>query len=228
MALKLPFPFPRFENDNMRNRAITAVVVGVGHVLAVMLIWALRLPTERESIVEEVGNIFFFEASTGERHSGERSGRARPKPLALKHPMVDVSELLQFTLERVATQPRLPESTAPSGTDWQNEITEVASDVIEDARVEAGLAMNRPPPSASLSPLQEKPHTFEWIAQHSHEVIDKHGVPQWVLVQPCESEFLVQKPDCTVELVLPHGILFEFMTEQRDATMQYGGPNAIP
>jgi hypothetical protein len=212
----------------MRNRAITAVVVGLGHVLAVILIWAPRGPTERQSSVPDVGTIFFFPASTGERHSGERSGRARLKSLALKRPKVDVSELLQSTVQSVATQPRLPESTAPSGADWQNEITDVASDVIERARVEAGRAMNRPQRSASFSPLHETPRTFEWIAQHSHEVIDKHGVPQWVLVQPCESEFLVQKPDCIVELVLPHGILFEFMTEQHDATMQYGGPNAIP
>jgi hypothetical protein len=193
-----------------------------------MLIWALRLPTERESIVPEVGAIVFFPASTGEGHSGERSGTARPKPLHLKRAKVDVSELLQSTVQSVATRPRIHDSTALSGAGWQKEITDVASDVIERARVEASRAMNRPPRRASYSPLHEKPHTFEWIRQHSREVIDEHGVPQWVLVQPCASEFLVQKPDCTVELVLPHGILFEFMTEQHDATMQYGGPNAIP
>lgn len=88
--------------------------------------------------------------------------------------------------------------------------------------------MNRPHRSASFLPLYKKPHTLEWIGQHSHEVIDEHGVPQWVLVQPCESEFLVQRPDCTVERVLPHGIYFEYISEQHDATLQYGGPNAIP
>jgi hypothetical protein len=212
----------------MRNRVITAVVVGLGHVVAVMLVWALRLPAERESIVQEVGTISFFPASTSEKHSGDRSGRASLKPLALKRAKVDASELLQSTVQSVATLPRLPESTASSAADWQNEITDVASDVIERARVEAGRAMNHAPRSASFSPLHEKPHTFEWISQHSHQVIDEHGVPQWVLVQPCESEFLVHRPDCTVELVLPHGILFEFMAERHDATLQYGGPNAIP
>jgi hypothetical protein len=229
MAFKLAnSPFPRLYNNKMRNRAITAVVVGLWHVLAVMLILASRLPTERESIVPEVGTIVFFPARTGERHSGERSGRARPKPLDLKRAKPDVSELLKSTVQSVAILPPLPESTAPSVAGWQNEITNVASDVIERARVEAGRAMNRHPRSLSFTPLHEKPHTLEWISQHAHEVIDEHGVPQWVLVQPCESEFLVEKPDCTLERVLPHGILFEYMTEQHDATLRYGGPNAIP
>lgn len=212
----------------MRNRAITAVVVGLGHVLAVMMIWASRLPTDKESIAPEVGTIVFFPERTSERHSGERSDRARLKPLDLKHAKVDVSELLQSTVRGIATLPPLPDSTAASGARWQNEITDVAADVIELARVEAGGEMNRPAHSPSFSPLREKPRTLEWISQHSHEVIDQHGVPQWVLVRPCESEFLAQQPDCTVELLLPHGILFEYMTEQHDATMQYGGPNAIP
>jgi hypothetical protein len=224
----LPFPFPRFETDEMRNRAIIAVVIGLGHVLAVVLIWAPRLPTQRDRIAPEMGAIFFFSASSGERHSGEPGGRARLKPLALKRAHVDMSEVLQATLQSVAVLPRLPESTTSSGAGWQNEITDVAADVIERARVEAGRAMNRLPRSASFSPLHEKPHSFEWISQHSHEVIDEHGVPRWVLVQPCESEFLVQKLDCTVERRLPHGIWFEYISEQHDATLQYGGPNAIP
>jgi hypothetical protein len=211
----------------MRNRAITAVVVGLAHLLAVILIVALRLPTERESIVPEVGNIFFFPTSTGERPSGARS-QERLTPLHLKRANVDVSGLLQSTVQSIATPPRPSDSIVPSGVDWQHEITDVASDVVEYARVQAGRAMNRIPRSASFSPLHEKPHTFEWISQHSHEVIDEHGVPQWVLVQPCESEFLVQNPDCTVERVLPHGIWFEYISEQHDATLQYGGANAIP
>jgi len=141
---------------------------------------------------------------------------------------MDLSELLQTTIPSIATLPPPPESSTRPGIGWRNEITDVASDVIERARVEAGRPMNRPHRSPDFLPLHEKPHTFEWINQHSHEVIDEHGVPQWVLVQPCESEFLVQNPDCTVELVLPHGVLFEYMTEQHDATMQYGGPNAVP
>jgi hypothetical protein len=140
----------------------------------------------------------------------------------------DTSELLQSIITSFATLPPLSELTVPPGIRWQDEITDVASDVTERARVEAGRVMNRPPRSPSYSPLHEKPHTLEWIGQHSHPVIDEHGVPQWVLVQPCESEFLIQKPGCTVERVLPHGILFEYMTEQHDATMQYAGPNAIP
>jgi hypothetical protein len=207
---------------------MTAVIVALGHVVVVMLIWVSRPPTERKNIALDVGTIFLFSASTTERRSGERTVRPTLNPLRLKPPQVDVSELLQSTLSSVATLRPLPEPSAPSGAGWQNAITDVASDVIERARVEAARPMNRPPRSPSFSPLHEKPHTFEWISQHSHEVIDEHGVPQWVLVQPCESEFLVQKPDCTVERVLPHGILFEYMTERHDATMQYGGPNAIP
>jgi hypothetical protein len=138
-------------NYGLLNRAITAVVIGLGHVLAVMLIWAPRLPTERDSIAPEVGAIFFFSTSTGEIHSGERSGGARLKPLAPKRAKVDMSELLQSTLQSIAILPRLPESTASSAAGWQNEITDVASDVIERAHIEDGRAMNRPPRSAGTS-----------------------------------------------------------------------------
>jgi hypothetical protein len=135
---------------------------------------------------------------------------------------------MKSNLPGVVILPPVPESSAPSGVGRYDEISDVASDVIERARVVAGRAMNRPAHSASFSPLHEKPHTLEWISQHSHEVIDEHRVPRWVLIQPCESEFLVQKPDCTIERVLAHGIWFEYMSEQHDATLQYGGPNALP
>jgi hypothetical protein len=212
----------------MRNRVITAVIVGLGHVVVVILIWVTRLPPERKNLALDVGTIFFFSTSSTETRLRERSGRPTVKSLRLKPPKVEVVELLQSTIPSVATLPPPPESSAPFGVDPRNAITDVASDVIERARVEAGRAMNRPHRSPSFLPLYEKPHTLEWISQHSHETIDEHGVPQWVLVQPCESEFLVQKPDCTVERVLPHGILFEYMSERHDATLQYGGPNAIP
>jgi hypothetical protein len=229
MALRLAHPpFPRFDNDKIRVRAIAAVVVGLGHAIALVLIGTSRFPTERPSLVTEVEAISFLPVNTGERHFGERSGKARLKPLELKRPKLNVSQLLQSTAESIAKLLPLPESASPSMSDWQNDVSDVASDVIERARVEAGRTMNRTPRSPSFSPLREKPHTLAWVSQHSHEVIDEHGVPQWVLVQPCESEFLVQKPDCIVERVLPHGILFEYMAEQHDATLRYGGPNAIP
>ena len=212
----------------MRNRVITAVIVGLGHVVVVILICVTRLPPERKNLALDVGTIFFFSTSSTETRSRERSGRPTVKSLPLYPPKVEVAELLQSTIRSVAILPPPPESSAPFGVDIRNEITDVASDVIERARVEAGRAMNPPHRSPSFLPLYAKPHTLEWISQHSHEVIDEHGVPQWVLVQPCESEFLVQKPDCTVELVLPHGIWFEYMTEQHDATLGYGGPNAVP
>jgi hypothetical protein len=212
----------------MRHRGMTAVIVALGHVVVVMLIWVSRAPTERKNIAQDVGTIFLFSTSGSERRPDERIGRPTLEPPSPTPPQVDVSQLLQSILPSVATLPPLPESSAPSGVGWRNAITDEASDMIERARIEAARPMNRPPRSPDLSPLHEKPHTLEWITRHAHEVIDAHGVPQWVLVQPCESEFLVQKSDCTVERVLPHGILFEFMTEQHDAAMQYGGPNAIP
>ena len=212
----------------MRNRVLTAVIVGLGHVVLVILACMVRLPTEGASVGADVGAIFFLSRSTTVTRSGERSGRQTLKSPHPKPPKVDVVEALQSSLQSVATLPPATESSAPSEVDLQNAITEVASDVIDRARVEAGRAMNRPHRSPSFSPLHEKPHTLEWISRQSHEVIDEHGVPQWVLVQPCESEFLVQKPDCTVERVLVHGILFEYISEQHDATLQYGGPNAIP
>ena len=128
----------------MRNRVITAVIVGLGHVVVVILIWASRLPTERKNIVLDVGTLFFFSPSTTERRASERSGRPTLKPLPPILPKADTSELLQSTIPSVATLPPLPESSAPSGIGWQNAITDVASDVIERARVEAGRPMNRP------------------------------------------------------------------------------------
>jgi hypothetical protein len=212
----------------MRNRIITAVVVGLGHLVVVMLIWVSRPPTERKNSVLDFATVVFFSTGAIERRSDERSGRPTVERLHLKPLKVDLSELLLATTPNVATLSPYPKSSAPSAVGRHDEAADVASDVIERARVEAGRAMNRPPRSPSYSPLHEKPHALEWISQHSHEVIDEHGVPQWVLVQPCEAQFLVQKPDCTVERVLPHGILFEYMSEQHDATLQYGGPNAIP
>jgi hypothetical protein len=212
----------------MRNRVIATVIVGIGHIVVVILIWAIRLPTERKGIVQDAGTIFFFSTITAERRAAERSGRPILKPPHLQPPKIDVSKSLQSIISSAITLPPLPESSAPSEVDRQKEITDVASDVIERARIEAGRTMNGPHRDPSFAPLHEKPHTLDWVTQHSHEVIDEHGVPQWVLVQPCAAEFLVQKPDCSVERVLPHGILFEYMQEKHDATLQYGGPNAIP
>jgi hypothetical protein len=203
-------------------------MVGLGHVVVLVLLWVSRVPMERKNTVPDVGLNIFFLTSAADRRLGEQSRRPTPISLLVTTPKAEVSELLQSTIARVAILPPLPESSAPSGIGWQNEVADVASDLIERARVEADRPMNRPLRSPSFSPLHEKPHTLEWISQHSHEVIDEHGVPQWVLVQPCESALLVQKPDCTVERVLRRGILFEYMTEQHDATLQYGGPNAIP
>jgi hypothetical protein len=212
----------------MRNRVITAVIVGLGHVVVAILVWVQRLPIESEQSAFDAGTIFFFSTNTTGKGSGEQSGQPTLKPLHLKPQKVDVSGLLRFSVPGVAPLPPLPESPAPAAIGWQDSLNEVVSAVIEHARVEADRPMNRPQRSPSFSPLHEKPHSLEWITQHSHEVIDEHGVPQWVLVQPCESEFLVQKPDCTVARVLPHGTMFEYMTEQHDATLQYGGPNAVP
>jgi hypothetical protein len=211
----------------MRNRVITAVIVGLGHFVVVLLIWVQRLPTETKESVFDVGTAFFFTATTTETRSGEQSGQST-KPLHLKPQKVDVSGLLRSSIPSVGTLTPIPAASAPAGMGWQDSLSDVASAVIERARVEAGRPMNRLPLSPSFAPLREKPHTLDWITQHSHQLIDEHGVPQWVLVQPCESEFLVQKPDCTVERILPHGTLFEYMTEQHDATLQYGGPNAVP
>ncbi len=156
MAFKLArSPFSRFDKEKIRNRAVSAVVVSLGHVLAVMLIWASKPPIERETIVPEAETMVFFPLSTGARHSDERGGIARLKPLNLKRAKPDVSESLQSIVQSIAKLPPLPESAAPSGVDWQSEITDVASDVIERARVEAGRAMDRPPRSPSFSPLYQ-------------------------------------------------------------------------
>ena len=215
-------------HSEVRNRVIAAAVVGLGHVVVVMLISVSRLPTEGRKMVLDDGTIYFFPTSTSERRSSKRTGGPTLRPPRLEMPMIDVPDLLRSALSTVVALPPLPEPSAPAGVGWQQDITDVASDLIERARAAGGRTMGRPQRSPSFSPLHEKPHTFEWLRQHSHEVIDEHGVPQWVLVQPCQSELLVQKPDCTVERVLRHGVLFEYMTEQHEATLQYGGPNAVP
>ncbi|HEV2702949.1 MAG TPA: hypothetical protein VGV09_15060 [Steroidobacteraceae bacterium] len=106
----------------------------------------------------------------------------------------------------------------------------MATDVIEQEQEDAARAarIGKPPSSASFEPLHQRPHDFEWVSRHSRQIINAQGVPEWVLIQPCAVIILLKDPDCTIEHVEPHGVTFEFIQQQHDATLGYDGPNAVP
>jgi hypothetical protein len=124
------------------------------------------------------------------------------------------------------TQPALPPTV-----DWRQEIESAATDVIENARRDAGRAnalARKIEPSPSMTPLHEPHRDYGWYVQHSHEVINAHGVPEWILTQPCAAVILKVDPNCTVDHVERHGVLFEYMQQVTDEALTYGGPNAVP
>src|ERR1700753_4233401 len=114
--------------------------------------------------------------------------------------------------------------------DWQQALDSGASAVIEHAEKDAARAapMRRPAPSSSFAPFHDRPHDLGWVGQNFPLVIKAQGMPEWVLIQPCAVVILRENPDCTIEHIERHGALFEYMQQQRDAALGYGGPNAFP
>jgi hypothetical protein len=79
-----------------------------------------------------------------------------------------------------------------------------------------------------MQPLHEPHRDYGWYVRHSHESINAHGVPEWVLTQPCDEVILKVDPNCTVDHVEPHGVMFEYMKQVTDEALRYGGQNAVP
>jgi hypothetical protein len=202
--------------------------VGVAHITVLCLIW--RLHFARESVVEDFAAIYFLPPSVtmSRRAPGIRNSTAPQRPI---HALSQrPSELPSAPNSGEAVQAPSSAPSVPATVNWQQALDSVAADVLEQAKADAArlARFRKPSPSASFGPLHERPPDFEWISEHSRLVINAQGVPQWVLVRPCAVDILLRDPDCVVEHVERHGILFEFMQQQHDATLAYGGPNTVP
>ena len=213
---------------NARNRVISAAIVGGAHIVVLWLIWEIRV--SRDSVVEESGTLFFFSPSVtvSRRAPGGANSLLPPRPIR------GLSQGLSVLLSALNSDIPIPTfSSAPSAqgsVDWQRALESTSTQVVEQAiRDRARSArFRRPQASESFEPLYQRPHDFEWVAEHSRLVISAQGVPQWVLVLPCAVDIFLKDPDCTVERIERHGITFEYIQQQHDATLGYGGPNAVP
>ena len=211
-----------------RSRVIVAIIVGGAHVGVLLLIQQTHYT--RKTVVEEIESIYVF--SPDETIS--RRAYATDKPAAHLQPLHDLTQgISESSSAPLLTAPLVTPSSAPDArprVDWQQAVDSVAADVLEQAKKDVARVarMREPPPSPSFQPLHERPHDYEWISRHSHLVINARGVPEWVLIQPCAEVILRNEPDCTVEHIEPHGPMLEYMQQQHQATVDYGGPNAVP
>jgi hypothetical protein len=212
-----------------RNRLIFTLLVGTAHLVAFWIVrnWSVYRPAR--AISEDFASIVFFVPEEG-RLPPDRKLKLSPRP---KVPV---------TVDQVHTPAPLPESAAigstaitqpalPPAVDWRQEIEGAATDVMENARRDARWAhalARKIEPSPSMMPLHEPHRDYGWYAQHSHEVINAHGVPEWVLTQPCAAVILKVDPNCTVDHVEQHGVMFEYMQQKTDEALRYDGPNAVP
>jgi hypothetical protein len=171
----------------------------------------------------------FFDAPTA-RSPAEKKPKQRPRAIV----PVSVEQfrtVVPLTSSGVDGSTAITQPISPPTVDWARELGDTASDVIQKALQSAHRAntfSGRPEPSPSMAPLHEPRREYDWYARHSHQRINAHGVPEWVLIQPCPAEFLKDKPDCTVEHVEEHGVFFEYIQQEHDATLRYDGPNAVP
>jgi hypothetical protein len=213
---------------NTRHRVISAMVVGGLHVAVIGLIWELHFARER--VVEEIGSGYLFSPgaiTVAHAPSNFKSARRRQSPGGAPRGSAESSSAASSPLP-----PFAPSSAPPAHPtiDWQRSLESVATDVIEQAKIDNARAarMGEPPASASFQPLHVRPHDLEWISERSRLVINAQGVPEWDLIQPCAKVILRNDPECTLEHVEQHGVMFEYIQQQRDATLGYGGPNAVP
>ncbi|HEX3838799.1 MAG TPA: hypothetical protein VHW25_17735 [Steroidobacteraceae bacterium] len=195
------------------------------------MLWRMQdIHYAHESTPEEIGSVFFFPSSA----AVSPHVPAMLKRLLHLHPVHDLSQDFDaFPAATFPATPLLTPSSAPAvraAEDWQQALGSVAADIIEQAKTDDARAarMRKPQPSPSFQPLRARPHDLEWISRHSRLVISAQGVPEWVLIQPCDAVVLLKDPDCTIEHIEPHGVMFEYMQQQHDATLGYGGANAVP
>src|SRR5580698_4753978 len=193
---------------NTRNRVLAATIAGAVHVVLLWLIWDTHFA--RKTVVEDFGSIFFFSPRATESPRTQGTQKRVPHLQAFH-------DLPQLSSELQSAPP------VPATVDWQQALDSVATDVMEQAKQDAARSarVDKPRTSASFEPLYERPHDFEWISQHSHLVINAQGVPEWVLIQHCAVVIALEDPDCTVEHIERHGVLYEYVQQQHDARLGY-------
>ena len=210
------------------NRLIFTLLVGTAHLMGFWLVrnWSTHQPAG--AISEDFASIVFFVPERSERPADRKPKLSRrpkvPATVAQMHTPAPLPESADDS--RAITEP-----TLPPAVDWRREIESAATDVIENARRDARRAdalARKIEPSPSMAPLHEPHRDYGWYVQHSHEVINAQGVPEWVLTQPCAAVILEVDPNCTVDHVEPHGVLFEYIQQVTDEALRYGGPNAVP
>jgi hypothetical protein len=212
-----------------RNRLVLTLLVGTGHLVGFWLVrtWSAHQPAR--PISEDFATIIFFVPERTPLSADRKPKRSpRPKTSAAVAQVHTPAPPPQSAPDdsTATTQP-----TLPPAVDWRQEIESAATDVIENARRDARRAnalARKIEPSPSMTPLHEPHRDYGWYVQHSHEVINARGVPEWVLTQPCAAVILTVDPNCTVDLVEQHGVLFEYMLQVTDEALTYGGPNAVP
>ena len=210
------------------NGVISAAIVAGAHLIVLWLIWKSHVA--RDSVVEESGTLILFSSSVpvSRRAWGIRISTLHPRPTqALSQ---GLSELLSAPISDVPIPAASSAPSAQGTVDWQRALESASAQLVEEALRDRtrSARFRRPQPSADLEPLHEWAHDLEWVREHSRLVISAQGVPQWILVQPCALDIFLKDPDCTVEHIERHGIAFEYIQQQHDATLGYAGPDAVP
>ena len=211
-----------------QHRVLSAIFVGGAHLIVVWLIWDLRYADPE--VVEDFAGVLFFLPSTTVAPRPPETRKRVPHLRPFHDPSWDLSDSPTAPFSGITLPPASSAPTLPSIVDWQQALESAATDAMRQAKEDAArlARIGRPPPSASFEPLHERPHDLAWVSQHSRLIINAQGVPEWVLVQPCALNLLQKDPDCTVEHIERHGFTYEFIQQQHDATLGYGGPNAVP
>jgi hypothetical protein len=211
------------------NRLTFALLVCAAHLVGFWLVRKWSASQSVRAIGEDFASTVFFLPEQAQLPI-ERKPKLPPRPS------------LSAAVDHVHTPAPRPESAAddstaitqpalPPAVDWRQEIESVATDAIEnairDAR-RANVIARKIEPSPSMTPLREPHRDYGWYVRHSREVINAHGVPEWVLTQPCDAVMLKVDPNCTIDHVEQHGVLFEYMQQVTDEGSRYPGLNAVP
>ncbi|MEJ0005931.1 MAG: hypothetical protein WDM77_05955 [Steroidobacteraceae bacterium] len=210
------------------SRFTVVLLVAAVHAVLLWLIWRVRV--EHQETEEEFGSAFFFAAPEQAKRPDRKRPDARRRPAHRTMSSTPAAAVPSQAAAEIAV-PALPPQPVPGASvDWQQQMGVVAAAVIEqgkdDAR-RAGALMRNLQPSDAFQPLHEKRHDSDWYLAHTHLVYSASGVPMLVLTQPCAVVIFIIK-DCTIDRIEPHGALFEYMIQETDAALSYGGPNAVP
>ena len=211
-----------------QSRVIFALVVGLAHAVLLWLAW--RVHEAHHDTEETFGTLLFFPAPQPAARTDRKHPPRVRRPLAMPNPSFGLPQPRSW-LPNESAPAALPAEPLPGATvDWRQQIGPAAAAIIERGREDArraGALLRKFQPSAAFQPLHEPRHDYAWYAAHSHIVDSADGVPILVLTQPCAVVIFIIR-DCTIDHVERHGALFEYMTQEVDATVVYGGPNAVP